>query len=103
MKIFAMLRKKIRSKCGETLTETLSSLLIIVPAMVMLAGAIVTAARINFEARNSKATALPELTETTGTSGTITGTGDVTFSGGTINWCNETDAEGNKSIYYYFR
>lgn len=102
MKIIALLRKKIRSKCGETLTETLSSLLIIVPAMVMLAGAIVTAARINFEARNSKATSLPELTETTGTAGSITGSGTVSFTG-SISWCNETDADGKKSIYYYFR
>ena len=102
MKIIALLRKKIRSKCGETLTETLTSLLIIVPAMVMLAGAIVTAARINFEARNSKATSLPELTETTGELGEIKRSSDNS-SLGSISWCNETDAEGKKSIYYYFR
>ena len=98
MKIVGLIKNKIRSKCGETLTETLSSLLIIVPAMVMLAGAIVTAAQINSEARSSKATALPKLTEVSGSAGSIAATGDVSFSGGNINWCKETD-----SIYYYFR
>lgn len=97
MKIVGLIKNKIRSKCGETLTETLFSLLIIVPAMVMLAGAIVTAARINSEARASKASALPSFTEVSGPSGTLTGSGDY-FSGGNIVWCNETD-----SVYYYFR
>ncbi len=92
------LKKKLRSKRGETLTETLFSLLIIVPAMVMLAGAIVTAARINSEARTSKASELPKFTATSGDSGAITGTGPISFTGGSIQWCNETD-----SVYYYFR
>ena len=98
MKIMRLLKKKLRSKRGETLTETLSSLLIIVPAMVMLAGAIVTAARINYNARTMKASELPVFNPTTEVAGSITGTGDVSFSGGSIKWCNE-----DNSVYYYFR
>ena len=80
------------------MTETLSSLLIIVPAMVMLAGAIVSAANINNNARTSVISKLPEFTET-GTAQNITKSGNVTtFSGGTIAWCKESD-----SIYYYLR
>ena len=95
----SLLKNKMRSKKGETLTETLSSLLIIVPAMVMLAGAIVAAARINFQARTAKASELPTFNPTSQVSGTITKKeGDVPFSGGTISWCSETN-----SIYYYFR
>ncbi len=93
-----ILLKKLRSKRGETLTETLSSLLIIVPAMVMLAGAIVAAARINYQARAAKASELPSYVPSTQVSGSISGTGDVSFSGGTISWCNE-----DGSVYYYFR
>lgn len=98
MRIIKGLKKKLNSKRGETLTETIVSLLIVVPAMVMLAGAIVTAARINSEARNSKASNYPDFTTASESSGSISGAGDVTFSGGSIKWCHETD-----SIYYYFR
>ncbi|MBE5825399.1 MAG: hypothetical protein E7307_02065 [Butyrivibrio sp.] len=98
MKIMKLLFNKLRSKRGETLTETLSSLLIIVPAMVMLAGAIVAAARINYQARNMKASELPAYIPTTQVSGTISGAGEVSFSGGAISWCNE-----DGSVYYYFR
>ena len=80
------------------MTETLSSLLIIVPAMVMLAGAIVAAARINYQARNTKSSELPKFTPTTQVTGTMSGSGDVSFTGATVSWCNE-----NGSVYYYFR
>ncbi len=98
MRIIRSIRKKISSKCGETLTETLSSLLIIIPAMVMLAGAIVTAARINSEARSSKATTLPTYSSAVETAGTITGNDSSLFNTTSIKWCNE-----NNSVYYYFR
>ncbi len=101
MKLIRSLKNKFRSKSGETMTETLVSLLIIVPAMVMLAGAIVTAANINFQSRDSKATELPALTKTSGTAGTLTisaVTGDIPDSTASINWCIE-----DESIYYYFR
>ena len=96
---FAKIKKKLFSKRGETLTETLSSLLIIVPAMVMLAGAIVTAANINSQARDSKAATLPSYSGATATSKDVTVSGEVTIEGGMkIDWCKESD-----SIYYYLR
>ncbi|WP_024866584.1 hypothetical protein [Butyrivibrio sp. FCS014] len=98
MRIIGLLRNKLKSKRGETLTETLSSLLIIVPAMVMLAGAIVAAARINYEARTSEASKYPTYVSPVETSGdTIDITGTISLSGN-ITWCRE-----DKSVYYYFR
>lgn len=100
MMLMRLLKNKIRSKRGETLTETLVSLLIIVPAMVMLAGAIVTAARINHDARDSEASNIPSFSATTGDSGSIGISGSVILDDddGSITWCNEDD-----SVYYYFR
>lgn len=98
MRITSFIKQKLKSNKGETLTETLASLLIIVPAMVMLAGAIVTAAHINNEARASKASELPKFAGAIEVSGTLQGTGDISFTDTSIKWCNEPD-----SIYYYFR
>ncbi len=102
MRIVRSVMKKLISRRGETLTETLSSLLIIVPAMVMLAGAIVAAARINSQARTSKASAMPKYSApytTQDTSHTITGSeGSDLFTSAGITWYQESD-----SVYYYFR
>ena len=54
---------KLKQKKGETLTETLGALLIIVPGMVMLAGAIVTASRINAQTKDADVTKLPSYSE----------------------------------------
>lgn len=107
MRIIRLIKKKIIAKRGETLVETLYSLLIIVPAMVMLAGAIVTAARINNEVRSSDASTLPKLTynspvsidgATNTISGTGVGSGSEAFAySKNIKWYKESD-----SIYYYF-
>lgn len=43
---------KLKSQSGETLVETLFAMLIVVLSITMLAGAIVTAARINKSARD---------------------------------------------------
>ncbi|SEK92802.1 MULTISPECIES: type II secretion system protein [unclassified Butyrivibrio] len=52
--MFLKLRKRIKSKSGETLIETLFALLIGVLALIMLPGAIVAATRANKEsAENS--------------------------------------------------
>ena len=99
MRIISLIKKKMVTKRGETLIETLYSLLIIVPAMVMLAGAIVTAARINNEARSSNVSNLPKFSfesddeNIESKNGQITGTD---FSKN-ITWVKEAD-----SIYYYF-
>lgn len=41
------MKRKLKSKSGETLVETLFALLVVVLAMTMLAGSIVSAARVN--------------------------------------------------------
>lgn len=47
------MRKKLRSQRGDTLTETLAALLLVVLTMAFLATSLVTAARINAEVRQS--------------------------------------------------
>ncbi|MGN0169638.1 MAG: hypothetical protein ACI39H_02625 [Lachnospiraceae bacterium] len=41
------MKKKLKSRSGETLVETLFSMLVIVLAVIMIAGSVVTAARVN--------------------------------------------------------
>ena len=47
------LKKKLQSKAGETIAETLVTMIILSLAVLMLAGAVVTAARINKKADNT--------------------------------------------------
>lgn len=47
------MRKKLRSQRGDTLTETLAALLLVVLTMAFLATSLVTAARINAEVRQT--------------------------------------------------
>lgn len=47
------MRKKLRSQRGDTLTETLAALLLVVLTMAFLATSLVTAARINAGVRQS--------------------------------------------------
>ena len=44
--------KKIRSKKGESIAETMIAMLVVSMALTMLAGAIVTAARVNSREKN---------------------------------------------------
>lgn len=46
------MKHKLRSQSGETLVETLFAMLIVVLSITMLAGAIVTAARVNKSSRD---------------------------------------------------
>ena len=55
MKICMTPIKKLKSDKGETLVETLISMLIVVLSVTMLAGSIVTAARINQAAKDMNA------------------------------------------------
>ncbi len=102
--------KKFKSTKGETLTETLGSLLIIVPGMVMLAGAIVTAAKINNEAKDIKASKFPSYLYSEvageGSLGDASAGGDtsgLSFTTGSIKWYTEKNIEGSNSEYYYFK
>ncbi|MBE5842579.1 MAG: hypothetical protein E7302_00210 [Butyrivibrio sp.] len=88
-----MLLKKLKQKKGETLTETLGSLLIIVPGMIMLAGGIVSAAKINNEVKHSEVQVMPNYTA-------IGPVDSTTLTGGgfsiKIDW-----AKDDGSAYYY--
>lgn len=46
------MKRKLRSQSGETLVETLFAMLIVVLSITMLAGAVVTAARVNKSSRD---------------------------------------------------
>ncbi len=50
------IRRKLRSKRGETLAETLASVVIVAMMMTMIAGAVVAAARVNSRADNKENT-----------------------------------------------
>ncbi len=92
--------KRLKNKKGETLTETLGSLLIIVPAMVMLAGAIVSAAKINHEVKESAALKPP--TFSSGVS--LDGDSDtISYGGETITFNFTWSKDDAKSYYGYFR
>ncbi len=93
-----MIKKKLKQKKGETLAETLLSLLIIVPGMVMLAGALVSSSKINMEMKKADTLKFPTFTAATETSITSTVTGDAEFSGKPLKWEKETG-----SAYYYIR
>ena len=47
------LKKKLQSKAGETIAETLVTMIILSLAVLMLAGAVVTTARVNKQADNT--------------------------------------------------
>lgn len=53
IKIPNLFQKKIRSTSGETIAETLVTMIILSLAVLMLAGAVVTSARINSKADNT--------------------------------------------------
>ena len=56
------MRQKLKRRAGETLVESLASLLIISLALVMLAGAIIAAGRVNRAADGAETFAAAEVT-----------------------------------------
>ena len=52
-KPYLNLKKKLHSRSGETIAETLVTMIILSVAVLMLAGAVVTAARVNKQADNA--------------------------------------------------
>ncbi len=52
-KPYLNLKKKLHSRSGETIAETLVTMIILSLAVMMLAGAVVTAARVNKQADNA--------------------------------------------------
>lgn len=81
-----LFRRKIKSKSGESIAETLVTMIILSLAVLMLAGAVVTSARVNKQADNTD-TAFSVKDGVTKTSGTVTitdGSQDGTDSTTTI-------------------
>ena len=99
-KLFRCIKKKLANKSGETLTETLGSLLIIVPGMVMLAGALVSASKINYEMKNSKVLVLPSYT---GSSNLSTSTSGFTVGGESVQVHISWKSDGADSTYIYLQ
>ena len=93
-------KNRIRNSKGETLTETLGSLLIIVPAMVMLAGAIVSAAKINNEVKQSAALKPPTFSSGVPLN---TDAATVSYGGKNITFTFSWSKDDAKSYYGYFR
>ena len=68
------LKKKLQSKAGETIAETLVTMIILSLAVLMLAGAVVTTARVNKQADN------PDTSFQTRQTGAEVSTGKVIIS-----------------------
>ncbi len=93
-----MLMKKLRQTKGETLTETLGSLLIIVPAMVMLAGAIVTASKVNMTTKEAEVNNFPTYSDTPEDTKVFT----VKIGSESSGKLEITLGKDKKSAYYYY-
>lgn len=100
-------RRKSHSNSGETIAETLVTMIILSLAVLMLAGAVVTAAKINKRADNTD-TAFTIGTEIGGSGAdnpkvtisekTDTGTGKTVSLSVKV---YETEEKSNKKYYYY--
>lgn len=99
-------KEKLKERAGETIVETLASMVIVVLAMLMLAGAIVAAARVNAAAEDHSL----YLNTTTGNE--ITGTQiRINAFETTVSGSNKIDTgkavreyrepEGPGHLYYY--
>lgn len=107
MKIRNCIKRKFHSTSGETIAETLVTMIILSLAVLMIAGAVVTAARVNKKADNTDtAFTTGSVAGNTGTDSptvkisekTATGTGkSVTVSVQVY----ETKKSGNKKYTYY--
>ncbi len=105
IKFFLKTAEKIKDRSGETIVETLVSMLIAVLAFMMLAGAIVAAARVNAGTENhtmyiNQADSDPDTNkELSGASVTITVPGGTIDTGMTVKTYSMKDASG--TLYYY--
>ncbi len=94
------IREKLRDRSGETITETLVSMLIVVLSVTMLAGAIVAAARVNAGAEDHTV----YVNETDG-AGVSSVSATVQFgtvsTGATVKSYTKDSGSGSGKIYYY--
>ncbi len=103
--IFERITEKIKDRSGESIAETLVSMLIAVLAFMMLAGAITAAARVNAGTENhtmyvDQSDSDPDSNkEISGASVTITVPGGTIDTGMTVKTYSMKDASG--ALYYY--
>ena len=102
MKICMTPIKKLKSDKGETLVETLISMLIVVLSVTMLAGSIVAAARINQFAKDMNAPV--QLDNASGTAPVV----QLTYEGADASVINDVSidvvlykTDGSVPYYYY--
>ena len=88
------LKRKLHSNSGETIAETLVTMIILSLAVLMLAGAVVTAARVNKKADNTDVAFVAG--QEIGGSGTNSPEITISEKTGT-----GTDKNTNKKYYYY--
>ena len=100
----SFIKDKLKERSGETIVETLVSMLITVLAFLMLAGAIVAAARVNATAENH--TMYVDQADVAGTNQEITGaTVTVTAPSGTITTSMKVKKyrmSGSSGTLYYY-
>ncbi len=105
IKIFNRITEKIKDSSGESLVETLVSVLIVVLAFMMLAGAIVAAARVNAGTEDhtmyvNQADSDPDSNkEVTGATVTITIPGGSINAGATV---KTYSLKGSAATLYYY-
>ena len=107
MKIRNYIKRKFHSTSGETIAETLVTMIILSLAVLMVAGAVVTAARINKKADNTDtAFTTGNIAGGTGTSSPTVTISDTTATGTEASvtvpvQVYETKKSGNKRYIYY--
>ena len=89
------MNRKLKSNAGETLVETLFSLLVIGLAMTMLAGAIMAAARVNKGARDFNTAFILDNAEKVSSSVTVKISGKTPIS-------VSVNAYRTQNQYYYY-
>ncbi len=105
IKLFNRIAEKIKDRSGESIAESLVSMLIVVLSFLMLAGAIVAAARVNASTEDhtmyiNQADSDPDTNkELTGATVTIAIPGDTISTGMGVKTYSMKDASG--TLYYY--
>lgn len=92
--MFSQIDKKLKKNSGETIVETLISVLVVAIAIVMISNAVITAGKINDVAKSE---IVPFIEDTTGQSCSVT----VKRSETNTSSMNMTCYETSGGYYYY--
>lgn len=107
-KPYLNLKKKLHSRYGETIAETLVTMIILSLAVLMLAGAVVTAARVNKQADNTDTSFQTGTAISTGTAPAKVIISEENATGGTgsiaaelpVTLYQSQNSSGKSYIYY---